>query len=72
MKKEQKQFVLFKDLEQMHVFTCIVGAYIGHFQPDDENNPIVRLSDYFEDEQAAQAALDRQDWSPISRSVIHH
>ena len=60
----EKQIDLFNDFEQARVFTCIAGAYIGHFNPQDEENPVTRLSEYFDSEEAAEEALERQTWLP--------
>lgn len=61
MKPTRQQPDLFNNLNEASVFTCIAGAYIGKFS-DDTENPVMRLSMYFETQVAAEAALASGRW----------
>ncbi len=61
MKPTTQQQDLFNDLNEASVFTCIAGAFIGKFTPDTDD-PVMRLSAYFETQAAAEAALASGHW----------
>ena len=61
MKPTTQQPDLFNDLSEASVFTCIAGAYIGKFTPENKD-AVMRLSMYFKTQAAAEAALTSGRW----------
>lgn len=66
--KNPEQPDLFNDWEEVRIFHCIGGHYIGHFNryhnPMDEDDPgsVIRLSDYFNTKNEAETALKSGLW----------
>ena len=66
--KKPEQLDLFNDWEEMRIFRCIGGYYIGHFNlacdpvDEDDPGPVIRLSDYFNNEDEARLALESGTW----------
>lgn len=61
---DDRQLDLFNDFEEARVFTCVAGAFVGKFTANRDNEePIVRLSDYYRDIASARAALVSGVWA---------
>lgn len=58
------QLDLFNDFDEARVFRCVGGYFIGHFQKYNEADPVKRISDYYDNETDADAALQANTWNP--------
>ena len=60
---------LFNDFEDARVLRSVGGFFIGHFQKDNDAEPVKRLSEYYSTEEKAETALNAGTWTPRDNQI---